>query len=185
MIYLAFNKPYGFLSQFSPRHGNPGLESFNLPRGVYACGRLDHDSEGLLILSDDGIFNNRVTSPESKKEKVYFAQVEREITEEAVSSLKSGILLKDGPARAVSAAVMDQPSLPPRIPPVRERKTVPTSWIRISLDEGRNRQVRRMLAACGFPVLRLFRYSIGSVNVEGLPPGSFRPLSKEEILSFR
>ncbi len=184
MKYIAFNKPYGFLSQFTDRHGHKGLSYFFLPKGIYPCGRLDHDSEGLLILSDDGIFNNKVSSPYSKKEKVYLVQVERDITLEAVEKLMKGVILKDGPAKAILASKIAEPSIPPRVPPIRARKTVPTSWVKISIDEGRNRQVRRMLASVGFPVLRLFRLSIGKVSVDGLSPGEWRTLSKEEIISF-
>lgn len=185
MIYAAFNKPYGYLSQFKDFRSSPGLSSFSLPKGIYPCGRLDLDSEGLLILSDDGIFNQKVSNPKYKKEKTYWVQVEGEINQEALQKLKDGVSLKDGPAFALKADKISQPNIAPRVPPIRERKTVPASWAEIIINEGRNRQVRRMMASVGFPVLRLFRYSIGIVTCEGLSPGQFRYLTKEEVLSFR
>ncbi len=185
MIYIAFNKPYGYLSQFGGFRGAKGLSCFSLPKDVYPCGRLDLDSEGLLILSNDGIFNQKVANPKFKKEKVYLAQVERDITDSALEKLKSGVSLKDGPAFAIKAERIDDPHLPERNPPIRQRKTVPVSWVRISINEGRNRQVRRMLACVGFPVLRLFRHSIGEVTCAGLSFGEFRNLTEKEILSFR
>jgi len=184
MIYLAFNKPYGVLSQFTDRLRRKTLSSFDLPKGIYPCGRLDFDSEGLLILSDDGKFNQRVANPSFEKEKVYWLQVERNITIEAISKLKKGVLLRDGFFSAVDASIIDEPTLPPRIPPIRFRKTVPTSWLKLILNRGKNRQARRMLAAVGFPVLRLVRYSIGPVTIENIGQGNYRELTKEEVNFF-
>jgi len=184
MIYLAFNKPYGVLSQFTDKFGRRTLSYFNFPRAVYPCGRLDFDSEGLLILSDDGKFNQRVANPYFEKEKVYWLQVERNITTDAINKLKKGVLLRDGFFSAVDASIISEPDLPPRNPPIRFRKTVPTSWVRLVLTQGKNRQARRMLAAVGFPVLRLVRYSIGPVSIENIEQGSYRELTKEEVKFF-
>jgi len=200
MIYLAFNKPYGVLSQFrsSSEPPTPGaavrlfrekpgrlsLKNFGFPAGVYPCGRLDQDSEGLLILSDDGKFNQRITHPSFKKPKNYRVQLERLITDEALEKLGKGVLLNDGPTLPAKAVKLEAPLLEPRVPPVRFRKTVPTSWASITITEGRNRQVRRMFACVGFPVLRLLRYSVGPVTLEGLAQGASRPLTAEELKYF-
>lgn len=184
MIYLAFYKPYGVLSQFSPKNNYRTLKEFNFPPGVYPCGRLDYDSEGLLILSNDGKFNQRVTNPIFKKEKKYLLQVERIITEEALKKLEKGVLLNDGWTLPAKARIIDEPDLPPRIPPIRFRKTVPTSWVELIITEGRNRQCRRMLASVGFPVLRLVRWAVGIVSLDGLEQGKYRELTKEEIEFF-
>ncbi len=181
MPTIIFNKPYGVLSQFTPEHGHPSLAEFGLPKGVYPAGRLDHDSEGLLLLTSDGSLQARVADPRHKMAKTYWAQVEREITEEALARLRPGITLNDGPTLPCGAERLADPGLPPRVPPIRYRKTVPTSWAKIKLKEGRNRQVRRMLAAVGFPVLRLVRRAIGPLSTEGLAPGAWRELTKEEL----
>lgn len=181
MTTIIFNKPYGVLSQFTPEHGHASLADFGLPKGVYPAGRLDHDSEGLLLLTSDGALQARVADPRHKLPKVYWAQVEREITEEALARLRAGIELNDGPALPCGARLLPDPGLPPRVPPVRFRKTVPTSWAEITLKEGRNRQVRRMLAGVGFPVLRLLRRAIGPLTLEGLEPGGWRELSAAEL----
>lgn len=180
-LYLAFNKPYGVLSQFTPRDGHPTLSAFGLPRGVYPCGRLDHDSEGLLVLTSDGAFQHRVSDPRHRKPKTYLVQLEREVTEEALSRLRAGLVLSDGPTLPCGARAVPDPGLPPRVPPVRFRKTVPTSWAEAVITEGRNRQVRRMFAAAGFPVLRLIRTAVGPVTLAGLAPGAWRALTDREI----
>ncbi len=181
MPTIIFNKPYGVLSQFTPEHGHPSLAGFGLPAGVYPAGRLDRDSEGLLLLTSNGALQAMVADPRHKTAKVYWAQVEREVTEEALARLRAGIELADGPALPCGARPLPDPALPPRDPPVRFRKTVSTSWAEITLKEGRNRQVRRMLAAVGFPVLRLIRRAIGPLTLEGLPPGSWRELTPREL----
>ena len=185
MPTIIFNKPYGVLSQFTREHGHSSLGDFNLPGGVYPAGRLDHDSEGLLLLTSDGALQAGIADPRYKMPKIYWAQVEREITQEAVLELRSGLTLNDGPTLPCGARVLPDPELPPRNPPIRFRKTVPTSWAEITLKEGRNRQVRRMLAAVGFPVLRLIRRKIGPLTLEGLEPGQWRELTVKELKSLK
>lgn len=185
MTTIIFNKPYGVLSQFTPEHGHRSLADFSLPKGVYPAGRLDHDSEGLLLLTSDGSLQARVADPKHKLPKTYWAQVEREVTGEALARLRAGVTLNDGPTLPCGARLLPDPGLPPRVPPVRFRKTVPTSWAELELKEGRNRQVRRMLAAVGFPVLRLLRRAIGPLTLAGLEPGEWRELSQAEISALR
>lgn len=181
MPTIIFNKPYGVLSQFTPEHGHMSLSSFNFPKHIYPAGRLDADSEGLLILTSDGKLQAKIAEPKHKMTKTYWAQVERVITEEALKRLKNGIVLKDGPTLPCQAKQIQEPDLPPRNPAIRHRKNVPTSWVEIQLKEGRNRQVRRMLAAVGFPVLRLTRFSIGIFNIQNLKQGEWRELSASEV----
>ncbi|OGR75373.1 MAG: pseudouridine synthase [Elusimicrobia bacterium GWC2_64_44] len=185
MPTIIFNKPYGVLSQFTPEHGHPSLAEFGFPKGVYPAGRLDHDSEGLLLLTSDGALQARIADPRHKLPKTYWAQVERELTEEALALLRAGLTLNDGPTLPCGAKLLPDPGLPPRVPPVRFRKTVPTSWAEIILKEGRNRQVRRMLAAVGFPVLRLLRRAVGPLTADGLEPGEWRELKAAEISRLR
>jgi len=185
MPTIIFNKPYGVLSQFTREHGHASLGGFSLPPGVYPAGRLDHDSEGLLLLTSDGSLQARISDPRHKMPKTYWAQVEKEITAAAVLELRSGLTLNDGPTLPCGASVLPDPGLPARTPPIRFRKTVPTSWTEIILKEGRNRQVRRMLAAVGFPVLRLIRRAIGPLTLEGLEPGQWRELTEKEIRKLR
>lgn len=184
MPTILFNKPYGVLSQFTHEHGHKSLADFGFPKHVYPAGRLDADSEGLLLLTSDGKLQSRICEPRHKLPKTYWAQAERIITEDALNSLRHGIMLKDGMTLPCEAELMEDPCLPPRIPPIRERKTVPVCWVRIVLREGRNRQVRRMLAATGFPVLRLVRYSIGNFTLGNISPGSWREATKEELESL-
>jgi 23S rRNA pseudouridine2457 synthase len=185
MTTIIFNKPYGVLSQFTPEHGHASLADFSLPKGVYPAGRLDADSEGLLLLTSDGALQARVADPRHKTAKTYWAQVEREITEEALARLRAGVELNDGPTLPCGARALPDPGMAPRVPPVRFRKTVPTSWAELKLKEGRNRQVRRMLAAVGFPVLRLLRAAIGPLTLAGLAPGEWRELTPAEISKLR
>ncbi len=185
MTTIIFNKPYGVLSQFTPEHGHPSLADFKFPKGVYPAGRLDADSEGLLLLTSDGALQAHISDPRHKTPKTYWAQVEREITAEALAGLSRGVTLKDGPTLPCGARLLPDPGLAPRVPPVRFRKTVPTSWAELVLKEGRNRQVRRMLAAVGFPVLRLLRRAIGPLTFDGLEPGSWRELTEKEVRSLR
>lgn len=183
---LLLNKPFDVLTQFSPDgSGRRTLKDFVDVPGVYPAGRLDRDSEGLLLLTSDGSLQARIADPRHKTPKIYWAQVEREVTEEALARLRAGVALNDGPTLPCGARRLPDPSLPERVPPVRFRKTVATSWAEITLKEGRNRQVRRMLASVGFPVLRLLRRAIGPITLEGLEPGGWRELSGEEILQLR
>lgn len=174
---ILFNKPFGVLSQFTDAKSPTArrtLSEFGLPPGVYAAGRLDRDSEGLLVLTDDGRRQARIASPKSKTQKTYLVQVEGDPTTEDLEPLRRGVTLKDGPTRPAKVSLIDPPALWERDPPVRFRKTVPDRWLRISITEGRNRQVRRMTAHVGFPTLRLVRWSVADWNVEGLAPGEWR-----------
>ncbi|MEL6583233.1 MAG: pseudouridine synthase [Pseudomonadota bacterium] len=174
MTLIAFNKPMNVLSQFTSEGGWPGLSEYiDLP-GVYAAGRLDRDSEGLLLLTDDGRLQARLTHPKHKAPKTYLVQVEGEPNAAALEALREGVTLKDGPTRPAKVRVIAPPDLWERDPPVRFRKTVPDTWIELTIAEGRNRQVRRMTAAVGHPTLRLVRWSIGEWTVEGLAPGAWR-----------
>ncbi|MGD9293623.1 MAG: pseudouridine synthase [Roseobacter sp.] len=176
---ILFNKPYGVLSQFtdkgtegSPR---PTLSNFIEAPGFYPAGRLDRDSEGLMVLTDDGKLQARISSPKYKMRKTYWVQVEGRPNEKQLAELRAGVTLRDGPTRPASAILIDAPeNLWPRDPPVRFRKTVPDSWLKITIDEGRNRQVRRMTAQVGLPCLRLVRAQIGDWRLNGLRPGSWR-----------
>ncbi|MCP8882725.1 pseudouridine synthase [Devosia sp. XJ19-1] len=171
---ILFNKPFGVLSQFTG--GGPGetLADFVKVPGVYPAGRLDKDSEGLLLLTDDGALQAQISSPRYNKEKTYLVQVEGEPTEAALAQLRRGVALKDGPTRPAKAQLIDPPALWPRDPPVRFRKSVPDSWISLTITEGRNRQVRRMTAAVGYPTLRLVRWQVADWTLEGVAPGAWR-----------
>lgn len=174
---IGFNKPYGVLSQFTPEGRWRGLKDFiDLP-GVYVAGRLDADSEGLLLLTSDGKLQARISDPRHKMEKTYWVQVEGEPDDAALERLRQGVVLNDGPTRPARARRMDAPAgLWERDPPVRFRQFIPTSWIELVISEGRNRQVRRMTAAVGNPTLRLVRAAIGPYSLEGLAPGSWKAL---------
>ena len=179
---ILFNKPYGVLSQFTPEGRWRSLKDFIDVPGVYVAGRLDADSEGLLLLTSDGRLQARISDPRFKLEKTYWVQVEGLPDEAALQALRSGVMLKDGLTRPANASHMAPPAtLWPRDPPVRERKTIPTSWISLGIREGRNRQVRRMTAAVGFPTLRLVRASVGPFSLENMEPGTWRPDSDEAI----
>nr|WP_255595543.1 pseudouridine synthase [Lysobacter sp. BMK333-48F3] len=173
---IAFNKPYGVLCQFTDRSQppRPTLAGYGLPPGVYAAGRLDHDSEGLLLLTDDGGLAHRLTDPRHKQPKVYWVQVEGDPGEDQLQALRCGVELNDGRTLPAQVERLDTPALWPRDPPVRFRKTVPDAWLAITLREGRNRQVRRMTAAVGLPTLRLVRVAIGGQRLDGLAPGQWR-----------
>ena len=175
-MLIAFNKPYGVLCQFTDRSQppRPTLAGFGLPPDVYAAGRLDHDSEGLLLLTDDGGLAHRLTDPRHKQSKTYWVQVEGDPSEEQLRALREGVELNDGRTRPAQATRIGAPALWPRDPPVRFRKTVPDAWLELSIGEGRNRQVRRMTAAVGLPTLRLVRVAIGEHRVDGLAPGEWR-----------
>ena len=179
-MLLAFNKPYGVLSQFTPEPGSPWkpLAEFNLPADVYPLGRLDADSEGLLLLSDEPGLNNRLLDPKQAHRREYWVQVERIPTDSALAQLGHGVKIGDHLTLPAHIQRLDPPpGLPPRTPPVRFRKAVPDAWISIELTEGKNRQVRRMTAAVGHPTLRLMRVRIGRFKLENLAPGKWRELS--------
>jgi 23S rRNA pseudouridine2457 synthase len=169
---ILFNKPYGVLSQFTPEGRWRGLKDFIDIPDVYVAGRLDADSEGLLLLTNDGKLQARISDPRYKMEKTYWVQVEGIPDEAALEALRHGVQLNDGPTRAARASLMAPPGLWEREPPVRVRQAIPTSWIELAITEGRNRQVRRMTAAVGFPTLRLIRAAIGPYCLDGLAPGT-------------
>lgn len=171
---ILFNKPYGVVCQFSGDGTRPTLADFVDVRGVYPAGRLDQDSEGLVLLTDDGRLQARIADPKFKLPKTYLVQVEGDVSEQALAKLRSGVLLKDGTTRPAGAEAIESPELWPRDPPVRFRKTVPDGWIRLTLREGRNRQVRRMTAAVGLPTLRLVRWQVGPWALDDLPLGQWR-----------
>ncbi len=180
---ILFNKPFQVLSQFT----DDGAAGGDSPRatladylripGVYPAGRLDYDSEGLLLLTSEGALQHRIASPALKMPKTYWVQVEGEISDYALKRLAEGVELKDGLTRPAKATRMSAPAIWPRIPPVRHRDTVPTSWLELIITEGKNRQVRRMTAAAGFPTLRLIRYRIGDWTLEGLKSGEYRKVT--------
>ena len=183
---LAFYKPYGVLSAFTDRDGGPTLAPYIPVPDVYAMGRLDKDSEGLLLLSDDGELAHLVTHPRHHLPKVYLAQVERIPGEAALDALRRGVSVKGAVTRPARAELLDaEPDLPLRDPPIRYRETVPTAWLRLTLREGRNRQVRRMTAAVGHPTLRLVRVAIGPIRLEPLGVGEWRELAPGEVHALR
>lgn len=182
MRAIRFWKPYGVLTQFTDKQGRPTLADYIAVPGVYAAGRLDQDSEGLLILTDDGALNARLTQPRFRHEKTYLAQVEGVPGEAALAQLRRGVLLKDGRTLPAKARLLAEvPGLPERPAPIRFRKSVPTAWLELRIVEGRNRQVRRMTAAVGLPTLRLVRWASGGVTLEGLAPGQWEELSAEQV----
>ncbi len=181
MALILLNKPFRVLSQFTDADGRETLASLVSQKGVYPAGRLDSDSEGLLLLTDDGRLQARISQPSSKVAKTYWAQVEGEADESRLDSLLSGVTLKDGPAKALYAKNIAEPlGLWPRDPPIRQRVNVSDCWIEIRIDEGRNRQVRRMTAAVGLPTLRLIRAAVGPWQLGALLPGESRALSNAD-----
>ncbi len=174
---VLFNKPYDVLSQFTAESGKPCLADFLSIKNIYPAGRLDRDSEGLLLLTDNGSLQAQITEPRYKLAKTYWVQVEGLISPKALDSLQQGLTLKDGITSPALAKTIPEPQLWPRNPPIRARKSIPTSWVELTIREGRNRQVRRMLATTGFPVLRLIRTSIGSWALNSLLPGQYQYLS--------
>jgi len=171
---ILFNKPYGVISQFSPEAGHKTLKDFIDVPNVYPAGRLDADSEGLLLLTDDGALQARLSSPKFKQPKTYWVQVEGLISDEALQRLSHGVALNDGATLPASAKALAEPVLWPRNPPVRFRQNIPTSWLSLTIREGRNRQVRRMTASVGFPTLRLVRYSVGEWTIDDLSLGHWK-----------
>jgi 23S rRNA pseudouridine2457 synthase len=176
-MLIALNKPYGVICKFTPEPGKRTLADYVVVRGVYPAGRLDTDSEGLLLLTDDGALQARIADPRHKLAKVYWAQVEGEPTDDALARLRVGVNLGDFTTQPAEARLIDEPAnLWPRDPPIRYRAKIPTAWLELTLREGKNRQVRRMTAKVGFPTLRLVRAAIGDVRVEGLAPGEWREI---------
>ena len=176
-MLIALNKPFGVLCQFTTQDGRATLADYVQQKDVYPAGRLDHDSEGLLLLTDDGGLAHRLTDPQHKQPKTYLVQVDGAVSDEALLALSRGVTLNDGPTLPTLAEHAQEPDwLWPRNPPVRFRKAIPTSWLSITLREGRNRQVRRMTAAVGFPTLRLIRVRVGEHALDDLQPGTTRLL---------
>jgi len=173
-VIVLFNKPFRVLSQFSREGNKRTLAEFIDIRNVYPAGRLDYDSEGLLILTDDGRLQQRIANPRFSKEKEYWVQVEGSPSEHDLDRLRSGVTLKDGPTRPARVRVIDQPPVWERVPPIRERRNIPTCWLSLIISEGRNRQVRRMTAHIGHPTLRLIRYRVGDWTLDGIPVGEYR-----------
>jgi len=185
-LTLAFYKPYDVLPCFTDPERRPTLADFIQVPGVYAAGRLDKDSEGLLLLTSDGQLAHRITDPTEKLPKVYVAQVERIPDEAALEALRLGLRLGDKRTKPASVRLLSQaPALPERPVPIRYRKNVPTAWLELTLREGMNRQVRRMTAAVGHPTLRLVRIAIGPITLDGLEPGQWRPLTSRELTALR
>ncbi len=186
--YIAFYKPYGVLSQFTAEHPSQRTlaDYLALPSDVYPIGRLDKDSEGLLLLTNDNRFKHTLLDPQHKVPKRYLCQLEGDITDEAIHTLRKGvrIVVRKQPYRTLPAEVyrIDPPDLPERQPPIRYRKSVPTSWIAIVLREGKNRQIRKMCARVGFPVLRLIRVGVGNYTMQGLQPGQWRHIRPDEVI---
>jgi len=174
-LVILLNKPFQVLSQFTDSEGRPTLADHIPHKGVYAAGRLDYDSEGLVVLTDSGRLQHVITDPKGKLPKTYLVQVEGTPDEAALEKLRKGVLLSDGMTRPARVRAVEEPSfIWPRVPPIRFRKSVPTAWIEIVITEGRNRQVRRMTAAVGLPTLRLIRVSVGQWELGGLKPGEWK-----------
>ena len=179
-MLIAFNKPFGVACKFSPEPGKRTLADFIKLPGVYPAGRLDTDSEGLLLLTDDGVLQTRIAEPRHKLAKVYWAQVENIPTDAALAALRKGVDLGDFVTQPAEARLIDEPeNLWPRDPPIRYRAKIPTAWLELTLREGKNRQVRRMTAKVGFPTLRLVRAAIGKVQVSGIPLGEWREIAPD------
>ncbi|MFK7914101.1 MAG: pseudouridine synthase [Pseudomonadales bacterium] len=175
---LLLNKPFGVLSQFTDAEGRATLRDFVEQQGVYPCGRLDRDSEGLLVLTDDGALQHKLAHPDAKASKCYWAQVEGQPTDAQLQPLRDGIELKDGLTLPARVRVLPAPDVWRREPPIRVRANIPDSWLELTIREGRNRQVRRMCAAIGFPVLRLIRYRVASWTIDQLAPGAVRVIEE-------
>ena len=180
--YILFNKPYNVLSQFTGEEGQKTLADFNLPKEIYVAGRLDKDSEGLLLLTNDGDLIHRLLEPKFSHSRTYWVQVEGKITKEALEKLKKGVVIQGYRTKPCLARLLgNDSSVPDRIPPIRFRKNIPTSWIELTLTEGKNRQVRRMTANIGYPTLRLVRVALGKPRLENLIPGEWKKINRDLI----
>ncbi len=180
--YFILNKPYGILSQFTDKDGRKTLaDLFNFPKDVFPVGRLDFDSEGLLLLTNDKALTNFLLNPKQQHEREYFVQVEKIPAEDDLEKLRRGVIIQNIKTLPAKVKMINEPPFPPRIPPIRERKNIPTSWISLTIIEGRNRQVRKMTASIGYPTLRLIRVRIKNISLGNLLPGSVRELSQIEI----
>ena len=185
--YIVFHKPYGVLSQFTAETGSRWrtLADFDLPKDIYAAGRLDADSEGLLLLTDDGPLIKKLLEPRFAHPRTYWVQVEGVATPEALERLRKGVGIQGYRTKPCQARVMDAPTLAERVPPIRYRARIPTCWVELILMEGKNRQVRRMTAAVGYPTLRLIRVAMGEVRLDDLAAGKWRELSRDEVPRFK
>lgn len=181
---VLFNKPYGVLPQFTDTEGRPTLAAYLPQPDIHPAGRLDRDSEGLMLLTDDGALQHRISHPRHKLTKTYWVQVEGVPDETALERLRRGIQLNDGPTAPARTRLLEEPGLWPRDPPIRYRAAIPTRWIELEISEGRNRQVRRMTAAVGYPTLRLVRWAIGPWTLAGLAPGQWRELAPHEYATL-
>lgn len=181
--YIVFNKPYGVLSQFTPEDGARSLAEFNLPKNVYAAGRLDKDSEGLLLLTDDGPLIEKLLNPKNEKPKTYWVLVEKVPNEEELKKMRQGLKIEDYTSKPCEVKILEpQPQLPPRDPPVRVRKTVKDVWLEVTIVEGKNRQIRKMTAAIGHPTLRLIRIKMLNLSLGDLELGQWKIITKSEII---
>lgn len=179
--YFLFNKPYGVLSQFTPEDGNKSLSEFDFPKDIYPAGRLDKNSEGLLLLTNDGNLINKIINPLSQKEKTYLAQVEKIPKEEDLEKMRKGLKLKSYQTLPCKVKIIESPVIPPRNPPIRERKNIPTCWLEVKLKEGKNHQVRKMTAAIGYPTLRLIRVAIHNLTLGELKAGQSKEIKRSDI----
>ena len=181
-MVILFNKPFGVLSQFTPEAGHRALNEFGFPPDVYAAGRLDHDSEGALLLTDEGKLIKKLLDPKFEHPRTYLVQVDGQISQEAVNQLKKGVNIKGYRTKPCQAEIVNPPEDQwERVPPIRYRANIPTSWVRLTLIEGKNRQVRHMTAAVGFPTLRLIRVQIGNISLDDLKPGEWRIVNEKVI----
>ncbi len=181
-MIILFNKPFNVLCQFTDKEGRKTLSDFIDIKNVYAAGRLDYDSEGLVVLTNEGNIQNQISNPKSKLEKTYWVQLEGIPNDDSLMKLRNGVLLKDSLTKPAKVKMINPPKIPERISPIRERKNIPTSWIELKIIEGKNRQVRRMTASVGHPALRLIRFAVGDWNIEGINSGEWKEVTS--LLKF-